>query len=163
MAMSDPQSAKTIAFTKVDLPYGWLGNMAPFPVAYEDLTYRTSEALFQALRFEDRAIREQIRAEKSPMAAKMRAKRHAAQRVVVPLSPPDVDNMRLVLALKLRFHPPLRRQLRETGDALIVEDCSKRARGSGLFWGAALVDGAWKGENTLGRLWMALRNDSLTA
>ena len=24
-----------IAFTKVALPYGWLGNMAPFPVKHE--------------------------------------------------------------------------------------------------------------------------------
>lgn len=163
MAMTSLQPAKIIAFTKVDLPYGWLGNMAPYPVAYEDLTYRTTEALFQALRFEDRAIREQIRAEKSPMAAKMRAKKHAAARVVVPLGPQDIDNMRLVLALKLRFHPPLRRKLLETGESQIVEDCSKRPRGSGLFWGAALIDGTWKGENTLGQLWMALRSESLTA
>lgn len=67
--MTRLQPAKIIAFTKVDLPYGWLGNMAPYPVAYEDLTYRTTEALFQALRFKDRAIRQQIHAEKSPMAA----------------------------------------------------------------------------------------------
>lgn len=160
--MTGRQPAKIISFTKVDLPYGWLGNMAPYPVAYEDLTYRTTEALFQALRFEDPAIREQIRAEKSPMAAKMRAKKHAAARVVAPLGPQDIDNMRLVLALKLRFHPSLRRQLLETGEAEIVEDCSKRPRGSGLFWGAARIDGAWKGENMLGQLWMALRSEMLT-
>lgn len=156
--MTDRQ---TIAFTKVDLPFGWLGNMAPFPVMHEDLRYRTTEALFQALRFEDPAIREQIRAEKSPMAAKMRAKKHAAQRTVVPLGTQDLDNMRKVLELKLHFHPPLRRQLVATGEALIIEDCSKRPRGSGLFWGAALVDGAWKGANRLGLLWMELRSEAL--
>lgn len=160
--MTSVQPAKIISFTKVDLPYGWLGNMAPYPVAYEDLTYRTTEALFQALRFDDPAIREQIRAEKSPMAAKMRAKKHAAARVVAPLGAQDLDNMRLVLALKLSFHPPLRRQLLDTGEAQIVEDCSKRPRGSGLFWGAALIAGAWKGDNMLGKLWMALRSDTRT-
>ena len=62
----------TIAFTKVTLPYGWLGNMAPFPVLYGLLEWRTTEALFQALRFAaDDPVRELIRAEKSPMAAKM--------------------------------------------------------------------------------------------
>ena len=160
--MADRQPTPTIAFTKVDLPFGWLGNMAPFPVMHEDLRYRTTEALFQALRFDDPAIREQIRTEKSPMAAKMRAKKHADRRVVVPLGPQDLDNMRLVLELKLHFHPPLRRQLLETGEAQIVEDCSKRPRGSGLFWGAALIDGAWKGENKLGLMWMDLRSRAVT-
>jgi hypothetical protein len=48
--MASLQPAKIISFTKVDLPYGWLGNMAPYPLAYEDLTYWTTATLFQALR-----------------------------------------------------------------------------------------------------------------
>ena len=72
----------------------------------------------------------------------------------------DLDNMRLVLALKLQAHPTLRRQLLATESARIVEDCSNRAKGSGLFWGAALREGWWVGENWLGRLWEELR-DSL--
>ena len=41
---------------------------------------------FQALRFEDEAIQEEIRSRKSPMAAKFVAKRNKAQMVVVPRS-----------------------------------------------------------------------------
>ena len=63
-----------IEFTKVDLPYGWLGNMYASPISYEGKIWLTSEALFQALRFEDEEIRELIRLEKSPMGAKMKAK-----------------------------------------------------------------------------------------
>jgi predicted ATP-grasp superfamily ATP-dependent carboligase len=40
-----------ITFTKTSLPFGWLGNMAPYPIEYLEKTWRTAEALFQALRF----------------------------------------------------------------------------------------------------------------
>jgi len=146
-----------IAFTKVALPFGWLGNMAPYPVTYGGKAWRTTEALFQALRFEDESIREAIRQEKSPMAAKMVAKRHKSQMVVVPMGAADLDNMRRALRLKLQAHPALGRQLLATGGARIVEDCSRRPHGSGLFWGAALREGRWVGENWLGRLWEELR------
>jgi ribA/ribD-fused uncharacterized protein len=146
-----------IAFTKVALPFGWLGNMAPYPVTYRGKAWRTTEALFQALRFEDESIRESIRQEKSPMAVKFIAQRHKSKMIVEPRSPADLDNMRLVLRLKLQAHPALRRQLLATGAARLVEDCSRRPHGSGLFWGAALREGRWVGENWLGRLWEELR------
>ena len=139
-----------IAFTKVALPFGWLGNMAPYPVTYGGEAWRTTEALFQALRFEDESIREAIRQEKSPMAAKMVAKRHKSQMVVVPMGAADLDNMRRALRLKLQAHPALGRQLLATGVARIVEDCSRRPHGSGLFWGAALREGRWVGRELAG-------------
>jgi predicted NAD-dependent protein-ADP-ribosyltransferase YbiA (DUF1768 family) len=39
-----------IWFTKVNLPYGWLGNMAPYPVLHDGCSWLTTEALFQAMR-----------------------------------------------------------------------------------------------------------------
>ena len=65
---------KYISFTKVALPYGWLGNMSPHPVTYNEEVWRTTEALFQALRFNDPSIQKEIRDEKSPMGAKLKAK-----------------------------------------------------------------------------------------
>ncbi|MFO0892840.1 MAG: NADAR family protein [Isosphaeraceae bacterium] len=153
-------SESIIPFTKVALPFGWLGNMAPFPVTFGGKSWRTAEALFQALRFEDESIREAIRLEKSPMAAKMIAKKHKSQMVVEPMGPADLDNMLMVLQLKLQAHPALERELLATGGARLVEDCSRRPYGSGLFWGAALQEGEWVGQNWLGWLWMELR-DSL--
>lgn len=150
---------RVIAFTKVDLPYGWLGNMAPFPVVHDGRGYRTTEALFQALRFDQDSIREAIRSEKSPMGAKMRAKKFRQQMVLLPQSDRDVANMKMVLGLKLSSHSALREKLLATGDALFIEDCSKRPRGSGLFWGAALIGDRWEGANILGRLWMEIRGE----
>ena len=156
-----------IAFTKVKLPYGWLGNMSPYPIMADGKIWRTTEALFQAMRFSKTEIKEEIRAATSPMAAKMIAKRNIGLMIVNPRTQDDVDNMRNVLQLKLQQHPDIKRMLLETGDAKIIEDCSARANASGLFWGATRClpalspDGSWwEGENMLGKLWMRLRDEA---
>lgn len=146
-----------ISFTKVSLPYGWLGNMAPYPLLARNKIWRTPEALFQACRFTDPGVVERIRQQTSPMAAKMMAKKNIGLMTTNPRSPEDVDNMRDILKLKMAQHPDLMKQLWETGDATIIEDCTARANASGLFWGASNGNGAWEGENTLGKLWMELR------
>ena len=146
-----------ILIRKVADDHGWLGNMSPYPVKWEGKQFRTTEALFQSMRFNDEHIIEEIRSQKSPMAAKMVAKRYKARMVVVPMSKKDIQIMKLVLGLKVEQHSEIRRMLIETGTEEIIEDCTRRARGSGLFWGAALVDGSWVGGNTLGEMWMEIR------
>ncbi len=146
-----------ILIRKVKDLHGWLGNMSPYPVQFNEKLYRTTEALFQALRFSDEEVIEEIRAEKSPMAAKFVAKRYKKQMVVEPLSAADVENMKVCLKLKIDQHPELRDRLLATGEDEIIEDCSKRKRGSGLSWAAALEDTGWEGTNMLGKLWMELR------
>lgn len=153
-----------VTFTKVKLPYGWLGNMSPFPIAFEGKEWRTTEALFQALRFEDEEIREAIREEKSPMGAKMMAKSLANRMTVEPQSLADLALMKKVLLLKLEQHPHLLPQLLETDPREVIEDVTSRQRGSGLFWGAGRqADGSWVGKNYLGKIWMALRAQRLAA
>ena len=84
-----PPGVAVLTFRKVKEPYGWLGNRAPYPVLAEGVSWRTNEALFQALRFADPEIREAIRKAKSPMQAKFVAKRSKDQPVVEPMGPPD--------------------------------------------------------------------------
>lgn len=151
-----------ITFTKSKLSYGWLGNMAPYEVIYGKVwqVWRTTEALFQAMRFSDEAIKSEIRRARSPMTAKMIAKRNAEHMVVQPRSSVDVANMVTVLKLKTAQHPLLGHLLVETADAVLTEDVTKRPRSeSSLFWGAALENGAWIGQNMLGELWMQLRSE----
>ena len=151
---------EVIRFTKVALPYGWLGNMSPFPLEFGGKQWRTSEALFQALRFKDQAIQELIREEKSPMGAKFIMKAHKEHMTIEPHSKKDVMNMKMCLKLKLQQHPSLVEELINTGDKIIIEDVTARGdKGGNLFWGAMLVDGEWVGENTLGKLWMDLRKE----
>jgi len=148
---------KYIGFTKVALPYGWLGNMSAFPIEYCGQTWKTSEALFQALRFDDLEIKAKIQAQQSPMAAKMVAKPVAYKQVVQPKSEQDLKNMELCLNLKLDQHPELKKLLNETGDAILFEDVRARPHGNNLFWGAILTTDELIGENKLCEIWMRLR------
>ena len=147
---------------------GWLGNMSPHPVEHDGIWWKTAEALFQALRYPIGAVNEKgenirkiIRAQKSPMAAKMKSKKYMDNRNITAMGDEDLDNMRMVLRLKFKCNwNPLERDLLATGDRLIMEDCSNRPNVAGLFWGAKrLADGTWDGKNTLGQLLMELRTE----
>jgi ribA/ribD-fused uncharacterized protein len=147
-----------IEFTKVELPYGWLGNMYGSPIQHLGVVWRTSEALFQALRFDDPEIRELIRSEKSPMSAKMRAKKFKDRMVVEPMSDQDLANMRLVVYLKFDQNLVLKRKLLITGDHIILENIGSRNGERHLFWGMKKVNGEWIGNNMMGRILMELRD-----
>ncbi len=157
-----------IAFTKVDLPYGWLGNMSPHIVKYQNQWYKTAEALFQCMRYEGfPEVQQEIRDQKSPMSAKMAAKKHkkliAGKSSKEDEERKDLERMRECLLLKLSAHPDLKRRLLGTKDEVIIEDCTKRKGGSGMFWGMAkMEDGKWVGRNELGKLWMAVREELVT-
>lgn len=152
-----------IAFTKTKLPFGWMGNMSPYPVVDENgIQWRTTEALFQAMRFaEDDPIREEIRKEKSPMGAKLKAKANVDKMVVEQLSEQDLENMRYCVRLKLEQHKDLADMLRDSKELPIYEDVTNRGRkGSNLFWGALRLDeDTWEGENWLGNIWMEMRDE----
>lgn len=140
--------------------YGWMSNMSAYPIKFGEDTYLTSEALFQALRFSDPELQALIRAEKSPMDAKKVAKSMVPKMTVELLGPKDISNMKFCLRLKLQQHPQLVTELKETGDAIIFEDVTSRGDvGSNLFWGAMVIGGELVGENTLGKLWMELREE----
>lgn len=147
----------TIAFRKVAESYGWLGNMAPYPITHNNMRYKTTEALFQALRFDDADVIKAIIETPSPMTAKMIAKKYKNKMIIEKFSDTDIDNMQLCLRLKTEQHPNLMQALIDTGDRLIVEDTTYRKRV--CKWGAKLIDGAWVGENMLGKLWMELRTE----
>jgi ribA/ribD-fused uncharacterized protein len=151
---------KHISFSKVANPYGWLGNMSPYPIIYNGKEWRTSEALFQSMRFNNPDIIESIRLEKSPMSAKMKAKKHINEMVVQPISFKDIDNMKKCIDLKLEQHLVLRDELLATGDCIIYEDVASRPRGRNLFWGAYYDSdlNTLVGENMLGKIWMEARS-----
>jgi ribA/ribD-fused uncharacterized protein len=147
-----------ISFSKVALPYGWLGNMAPYPIIYEGKGWRTVEALFQSLRFTDENIIEGIRTEKSPMGAKMKAKSFRSSYSTLPLSEQDIENMRLCLQLKFTQHSDLRNKLLQTGEQTIIEDIGSRRGARHEFWGAYKNQkNEWVGNNLMGNLLMQLR------
>lgn len=162
-----PAAEDQILIRKITESGGWLSNMSPHPIVYEGQKWWHAEALFQAMRFapDDKEAREAVREPRSPMKAKMIAKKFKVRKIVVPLSGADVENMRLCLRLKMDAHGNLRQKLIASGERLLVEDCSARGRRvNNLFWGALRVPDescplgyAWEGHNMLGRLWMEER------
>lgn len=151
-----------VLIRRVGEEWGFFGNMSPHPILWEGVVWPRAEHLFQAWRFApDNPVRQIIHAMKNPMTAKMVAKEHKLQMIYQPRTSDDLERMRLLLRLKLEQHGDIRKLLQDTGDRPIVEDCSKRASESGLFWGAALVTGGdtWRGFNHLGKLWMYWRSE----
>ena len=127
-----------------------------FPLVVNGTRIATSEALYQACRFPDSPdIQRLIIGQRSPMTAKMKARRHAS------LTRRDWDDVRVeimdwCLRVKLAQNwDGFSRLLRRTGDRPIVEDSRKDA-----FWGAKRTDdGELVGANALGRLLMELREE----
>lgn len=152
-----------IEFTKVDLPYGWLGNMYASPIKFNGKIWKTSEALFQALRFDDEEIRELIRNEKSPMGAKMRAKANKNKMKVLPMSYEDLENMKMVVRQKFEQNPVLKSKLKITGEHEIIENIGNRNGERHLFWGMKKVNGEWIGQNNMGQILMEIRSEILKA
>lgn len=162
-----PAAEDQILIRKFAEPGGWLSNMSPHPIVYEGRKWWHGEALFQALRFapDDEEAREAVREPRSPMKAKMIAKRFRARQVVAPLSDQEIENMGLCLRLKMDAHGEVRRKLIASGERLLVKDCSARSRRvNNLFWGAVRgpnedcpLGYVWEGRNMLGRLWMEER------
>ena len=147
--------AHSVVFLKTTEPYGGLSNMAGgFPLCVNGLCIPTSEALYQACRFPHRPdLQRLIIAQRSPMAAKMKAEPHLHD------SRPDWDRVRVAvmrwcLRVKLAQHwKTFGELLRSTGELPIVEQSWKDD-----FWGAKPADdGTLRGVNALGRLLMELR------
>lgn len=150
-------SDTSVVFRKTAEEFGGLSNMAAgFPLEVHGRLWRTSEALYQALRFPDHPdVQSEIWAEASPMAAKMKSKPHRSTK-----SRPDWDDVRVDLmfwCLEVKLFQNQRTfgdLLRQTGNSDIVESSARDT-----FWGAIpQSSGSLRGQNVLGRLLMRLRS-----
>ena len=154
---------KEITITKVKEESGWLSCMSAYPVIHQGISYKTCEALFQAIRFEGYPeIQKEIQQCPSPMGAKMIARKNRDKLnrgTKWDETPSDIPLMKMCLKLKLEQHPELKGKLIATGDAIIIEDCTTHDRESARFWGAVNENGKWVGENVFGKLWMEIRKE----
>jgi len=152
-----------ITITRVKEENGWLSCMSAYPVHYNGMMFRTCEALFQYRRFEGHPeVQAEILACPSPMGAKMIARRERAllnRTGIWDYDESDRELMKQCLRLKLEQHPDLQQKLVDTGEVVIIEDCTTHDREAARIWGAVRVDGKWVGHNILGQLWMELRSE----
>lgn len=142
-------------FRKTREAHGGLSNMAAgFPLQVAGCTIRTSEALYQAMRYPHLPeVQALILEQKSPMAAKMKSRAHRRR------CRPDFPQIRVVVmrwCLQVKLTQNRRRfgaVLGATGRSPIVESSARDT-----FWGAVpQPDGTLIGCNVLGRLLMELR------
>lgn len=145
-------------FWKVKEEHGGLSNMASgFPLVVNGHPIRSSEALYQAMRFPHAPdVQRLIIDQKSPMAAKMVMKPHKA-RSRADWEDVKLDVMLWALRVKLAQNPvTFRAVLEATGDRRIVEK-SRKDR----FWGAVELGdtGDLEGVNALGQLLVELRGE----
>ncbi|CAM8824557.1 NADAR family protein [Burkholderia pseudomallei] len=147
---------ESAVFAKTKEQFGGLSNMAAgYPLRVNDVSVRTSEALYQACRYPHLPdVQRAIIEEASPMTAKMVSKRYIHQ------SRSDWDDvrvpvMRWCLRLKLVQHfDRFSELLLSTSGRPIVEYSRKDA-----YWAAKPTPGGHlQGENILGRLLMELRD-----
>jgi ribA/ribD-fused uncharacterized protein len=147
------------AFNKVKDPYGGLSNMAGgYPIEFDGIIFRTSEALFQITRFPDFPnYQQEIIDQKGPMGAKMKSKKYK------PDTRSDwydhrIEIMDWCLHLKLACNFQTFGDLLEsTGAKDIVE-----ARDRDPFWGAKtnpINSNMREGYNYLGKLLVELREE----
>jgi len=137
-----------IRFYSLKNPYGEFSNFSPHPFDLDGKRWPTSEAYFQAQKFEDEAYREQIRLAPSPMkAANLGRSRSVSLRADWESAKDDA--MRRALRAKFETHPALRQLLLSTGDEPLIEETT-----GDHYWGCG---SRGDGLNRLGELLVELR------
>ena len=145
-----------VVFRRTKEAFGGLSNMcAGFVIEVGDYLFLTSEALYQAFRFNDAEVQQIIMNEKSPMAAKMKSKKYRA-RTREDWDDVRVDIMEWCLRMKLKCNwDSFSTLLLSTENRAIVEESHKDS-----FWGTVTdQSGELVGKNVLGKLLMKIRQE----
>jgi ribA/ribD-fused uncharacterized protein len=140
--------SEVVNFYHVNEEHGCFSNFSPHFVELDGKTWQTSEHYFQAQKFEDAAIQEEVRLAKSPMvAARMGRDRSKPLRKDWESIKDDV--MRRAVRAKFSQHDDIRQILLSTGAAKIVEHTKNDS-----YWGDG---GDGTGKNMLGQILMEVR------
>lgn len=153
----DPTQQKLAIFKKTHEQWGEYSNMASgFPIVVNNTIIRSSEALYQALKFTAHPdVQKKIISEKSPMTAKMVAKPYKS------LIRSDFESKKIIFmkwcvrAKLLNNYDKFSEILLASENRIIVEE-SRRDN----FWGAKRLDNnKLIGINVLGRILIELREE----
>lgn len=140
-----------IVFRKTKETNGYLSNMCGgYPIKIFDKQFRTTEALYQSIKFNDQNIQQQILNAKSPMQAKMISRYYDVD-VRSDWQNIQVDVMRFCNQLKFIQHLDIMQKLINTKSEQIVQ----YDRTPNSFWGRNTYTG--DGKNMLGHVLMDLR------
>ncbi len=150
---------KTAAFSKVDGPWGILGNFAATPLIVDGVPFDCTEKLFQVMKFADKESRKIVYSVKG-QTIKMKAKHQEK----VGLVREDwgrifIDAMKFCLMQKYRQSESFRKELERSKGLSIVEVQVNPRKPAGAYSAKLSEDGRiWSGPNIMGRLLMELRD-----
>lgn len=130
--------------------YHWMSNFEMVEINIDNHKWASVEHYYQAQKYTDLNLQEQIKGFQSPGKVKRFSRKHP------PRADWDMIKEEVMLkALRAKYQlEPYRSLLISTGSDLIFEDSPKD-----LFWGTGELQGSGKGLNTLGKLLMQVRSE----
>lgn len=148
--------SECVAIRKVKEPWGIFGNFAPTPIILNGVTFKTSELLFQLMKFKEaEPILAVYNANNPKMTAKHWEKTHRREdwgRMIV-------DAMKFCLTQKYEQNEDFRKELVRSKDKYIVEDQTSFPKKTPDTWGVKQQGSDFVGPNLLGRILMELRKN----
>lgn len=147
--------SECVAIRKVKEPWGLFGNFATTPIIINGVTFKTSEQLFQLMKFKEaEPVHDVYNAKNPKMTAKHWEKTHRREdwgRMIV-------DAMKFCLTQKYEQSEDFRKELELSRGKYIVEDQSSFPKKTPDTWGVKQQGSIFVGPNLLGRLLMELRD-----
>ena len=144
-----------VAIRKVREPWGILGNFAQTPILINDVTFKTSELLFQLMKFKDEEpVKAVYNANNPKMTAKHWEKTHRREdwgKIIV-------DAMKFCLTKKYEQSEEFRKELERSKGKFIVEDQTSFTKKTPDTWGVKQQGDNYVGPNLLGRLLVEIRD-----
>lgn len=148
--------ADCVAIRKVKEPWGILGNFASIPIIIYKVSFKTSEQLFQLMKFKDaEPVLAVYQANNPKMTAKHWEKTHRRK----DWGQMIVDAMKFCLTQKYEQSEAFRQELERSKGKYIVEDQTSFPKKTPDTWGVKQQGDNFVGPNLLGRLLMELRDN----
>ena len=148
--------ADSVAIRKVKELWGILGNFASTPIIINNVSFKTSEQLFQMMKFKDaEPVLAVYHANNPKMTAKHWEKTHRRE----DWGQMIVDAMKFCLVQKYEQSEAFRQELERSKGKYIVEDQTSFPKKTPDTWGVKQRGDNFVGPNLLGRLLMELRDN----
>lgn len=148
--------SECVVIRKVKEPWGIFGNFASTPIIINGVTFKTSELLFQLMKFKEaEPVLAVYNANNPKMTAKHWEKTHRREdwgRMIV-------DAMKFCLTQKYEQNEDFRKELVRSKDKYIVEDQTSFPKKTPDTWGVKQQGSDFVGPNLLGRILMELRKN----
>ena len=148
--------SECIAIRKVKDPWGIFGNFSPTPIRINNVMFKTSELLFQLMKFKDEEpVIAVYNANNPKMTTKHWEKTHRRE----DWGKMIVDAMKYCLTQKYEQSEEFRQELERSKGKYIVEDQTSFPKKTPDTWGVKQQGDDFIGPNLLGRLLMELRDN----